>query len=86
VYGRRLLVERVLEQGWPAARAAEAQGVSTATAYKWLGRWRAEGLAGLADRSSRPHSSPGRLSAVREQALLERRARTRAGPHRLGVG
>jgi transposase IS481 family protein len=28
VAGRRLLVERVLEQGWPPARAAEAQGVS----------------------------------------------------------
>jgi transposase len=59
VAGRRLLVERVLEHGWPPARAAEAQGVSVATAYKWLGRWRAEGLAGLADRSSRPHTSHG---------------------------
>jgi transposase IS481 family protein len=28
VAGRRLLVERVLEQGWPPGRAAEAQGVS----------------------------------------------------------
>jgi leucine-zipper of insertion element IS481 len=26
VAGRRLLVERVLEQGWPPVRAAEAQG------------------------------------------------------------
>ena len=34
VAGRRLLVQRVLEQGWPPARAAEAQGVSLATAYK----------------------------------------------------
>jgi leucine-zipper of insertion element IS481 len=29
-----LLVERVLEQGRPVVRAAEAQGVSAATAYK----------------------------------------------------
>ena len=28
VAGRRLLVERVLVQGWPVVRAAEAQGVS----------------------------------------------------------
>jgi transposase InsO family protein len=62
VAGRRLLVERVVEQGWPPVRAAEAQGVSLATVYKWLRRWRAEGLAGLADRSCRPHSSPRRLS------------------------
>ena len=46
VAGRRLLVERMLERGWPPARAAEAQGVSVATAYKWLGRWRAEGWPG----------------------------------------
>ena len=84
VAGRRLLVERVLAQGWPPARAAEAQGVSVATAYKWLRRWRAEGLAGLADRSCRPHTSPGRLPADREQAILAYRAAHRVGPHRIG--
>ena len=82
--GRRLLVERVLEQGWPVVRAAEAQGVSVATAYKWLGRWRAGGLAGLADRSSRPQTSPRRLPAGREQAMLAFRERHRVGPHRIG--
>ena len=84
VAGRRLLVERVLEQGWPPARAAEAQGVSVATVYKWLRRWRAEGLAGLADRSCRPHSSPRRLPAARERAILAYRAAHRVGPHRIG--
>jgi transposase InsO family protein len=84
VAGRRLLVERVLELGWPPARAAEAQGVSVATAYKWLGRWRAEGLAGLADRSSRPRTSPRRLPAAREQAILAYRAAHRVGPDRIG--
>jgi transposase len=84
VAGRRLLVERVLEQGWPPARAAEAQGVSLATVYKWLGRWRTQGIAGLADRSSRPQTSPRRLSAARELAILEHRAVYRVGPHRIG--
>jgi transposase InsO family protein len=84
VAGRRLLVERVLEQGWPPVRAAEAQGVSLATAYKWLRRWRAEGLAGLTDRSSRPQRSPRRLPAAREQAILAHRAAWRVGPHRIG--
>jgi transposase InsO family protein len=84
VAGRRLLVERVCEQGWPVVRAAEAQGVSAATAYKWLRRWRGEGLTGLVDRSSRPQTSPRRLSAGREQAILAYRAAHRVGPHRIG--
>jgi transposase InsO family protein len=83
VYGRWLLVQSIDHQGWPPARAAEAQGVSAATAYKWLGRWRAEGWAGLADRSSRPHTSP-RLPDAREQAILAYRATHRVGPHRIG--
>jgi transposase len=84
VLGRRLLVERVVDQGWPVARAAEAQGVSAATAYKWLRRWRAEGEHGLADRSSRPHRSPRRLSAERERAIVACRQACRVGPHRIG--
>ena len=34
---------------------ATAFGVSTKTANKWVKRFKAEGLAGLTDRSSRPH-------------------------------
>jgi transposase InsO family protein len=83
-HGRRLLVARVLEDGWPPAEAARAQGVSVATCYKWLGRFRAEGPAGLVDRSCRPHQSPRRLSAEREQAILGWRQRYRVGPHRIG--
>jgi transposase InsO family protein len=84
VQGRWLLVQRICQQGWPPARAAEAQGVSAATAYKWLGRWRAEGQAGLADRSCRPHTSPRQLPPAREQAILAYRATYRVGPHRIG--
>ena len=39
-FGRLLLVQRITELGWPAAQAAEALGVSRATAYKWLARYR----------------------------------------------
>ncbi len=53
-HSRLLLCRRVLEQGWSLAQAAEAGGVSERTAAKWLGRYRAEGEAGLADRSSAP--------------------------------
>src|SRR5215212_6820640 len=84
VAGRRLLVQRVLEQGWPPARAAEAQGVSLATAYKWVRRWQADGMVGLADRSSRPRRCPRQLPAAREQAILAYRVAHRVGPHRIG--
>jgi transposase InsO family protein len=84
VHGRRLLVVRVLEQGWPPAEAARAQGVSVATCYKWLGRYRAEGAAGLLDRSCRPRTSPRRLPAEREQAIVAWRMAHRVGPHRIG--
>jgi transposase len=78
-----LLVERVLELGWTVTMAAEAQGCSAATGYKWIRRFRAEGHKGLNDRSSRPHRSPLRLSTAREQAILDRRGATLQGPHRI---
>ena len=81
--GRRLLVERVLELGWSVPIAAEAQGCSPATGYKWVRRFVAEGMQGLRDRSSRPHRSPARLSAAREAAILARREATLEGPHRI---
>jgi len=83
VHGRRLLVERVLEFGWTVPMAAEAQGCSPATGYKWIRRFVAEGHEGLWDRSSRPHRSPARLSARREAAILARRQDTLEGPHRI---
>jgi len=83
VHGRKLLVERVLELGWTVPMAAEAQGCSPATGYKWVRRFAAEGPDGLRDRSSRPHRSPARLSAHREAAILSRRQVTLEGPHRI---
>jgi transposase InsO family protein len=44
----------VVEQGWSAARAAEAAGVSARTCSKWVARYRLDGRAGLVDRSSAP--------------------------------
>ena len=84
VSGRQLLVDRVLELGWPAAHVADQLGISRATAYKWVRRYREEGEAGLADRSSRPHRSPRRLPAEVEAAVLAARAGWRYGPDRLG--
>ena len=82
--GRRLLVDRILVEGWPAATAAEMVGVSRATAYKWLRRYRAEGPAGLEDRSSRPRRRPRALPDREVRRILLARRRWRVGPHRLG--
>ena len=62
---RRLLVSRIEEGDWSLMAAAEAAGVSERTARKWLARWRAEGEAGLEDRSSAPNSRPTQLPASR---------------------
>jgi transposase InsO family protein len=67
---RRLLVDRVLVEGWSLALAAEAAGVSERTVWKWVDRFRREGEAGLADRSSAPHAVPARTPAEREQVIL----------------
>src|SRR5215208_7103385 len=58
--GRKLMVLRVIEQGWSVTEAAEAAGVSDRTCSKWIARYRAEGEAGLLDRSSAPKSIPHR--------------------------
>ena len=82
--GRLLLVERIEVQGWAPAHAADMAGVSRCTAYKWLRRWRLEGLGGLQDRSSRPRSCPHRTSAELEARVIELRTAWRRGPHLLG--
>jgi transposase InsO family protein len=83
VFGRQLLVKRVLIDGWPTATVAEQLGISRATAYKWVRRYRADGLPGLEDRSSRPHRSPRRSSDEVTAAIIGARARRRYGPARL---
>jgi transposase len=51
----------VTQEGWSVDEAAEGAGISVRTVYKWLARFEEEGLAGLADRSSRPKRSPTQI-------------------------
>ena len=60
---RLRLARLVVEDGWPIARAAERYDVSWPTARRWADRYAAMGVAGMADRSSRPHRSPTRTPA-----------------------
>jgi transposase InsO family protein len=85
VEGRMLLVHRVFDLGWPRARAAEAQGCSAATAGKWVRRFLDEGVAGLLDRSSRPHSSPNQLPGEIEEQILDYRSAYRVGAHQIAL-
>jgi transposase InsO family protein len=65
--GREHIVLQVLSGQTPEA-AARAAGVCPRTARKWLKRYRVEGRAGFADRSSRPH----RLYRPTPEATVER--------------
>jgi len=49
------MVRRVVEGGQTPKALSAAVGVCPRTVQKWVKRFRAEGLAGLQDRSSRPH-------------------------------
>jgi len=84
-HGRRLLVARVIEDHRPVAHVAKELGVSRQCAHRWVRRFRAEGAAGLSDRSSRPHRTPTKTTPQREAAVLAARARLRYGPARLSV-
>jgi transposase len=72
VKGRELLIDRVEVAGWSLTTAAEAAGVSERTAAKWLARFRAEGPAGLSDRSSAPRTVPNRTARTHDRG--DRRA------------
>jgi transposase InsO family protein len=84
-HGRQLLIERVVVQHWPVAHAAKAMGISRQCAYRWVRRWRVEGEAGLADRSSRPHRSPNQTPRVVEEAIVADRVARRQGPARIAA-
>ena len=63
--GRLRLARCVVEDGWPVRRAAERFQVSPTTAQRWADRYRAEGRAGIADRSSPCSACPTQpLSSV----------------------
>ena len=60
------LYERVGDAGLVCRRC----GISRPTLREWWCRYRAEGEAGLQDRSKRPHSSPN--GSVRSRATAPR--------------
>jgi transposase InsO family protein len=72
---RRLMCERIDEDGWTVEKAADAAGLSQRRAYVWLARWRA-GDRELVDRSSVPCRVANRTPKV-TQDTIERLRRLR---------
>jgi transposase InsO family protein len=77
------LARCVVEDGWSLRRAAERFQVSATTAARWAGRYRSLGVAGMVDRSSRPHHSPRRTPTRIERRIIKVRILRRWGPARI---
>src|SRR5436309_8645590 len=60
--GREAMVRSVVEGGLSQADAAYQFNTTPKTVAKWVKRFRAEGVDGLRDRSSRPHSLPSQTA------------------------
>lgn len=82
--GRLLIVER-FHSGWPKSHIAAAMGISRKCVTGWIARFDAEGHAGLADRSSRPHTMPTRTPAGVEDQIVAVRRGQRWGPDAIGA-
>jgi transposase len=81
--GRLRLARCVVEDGRPLRRAAERFQVSVTTAQRWAGRYRAHGEAGMADRSSRPRTSPRRTPTRTQRRIIKVLVSRRWGPARI---
>jgi transposase InsO family protein len=78
--GRLRLARCIVDDGWPVARAAERFQVSRPTATRWARRYREQGAAGMADRSSLPKRSPRRTPAPVVRQVVHLRWKQRLGP------
>ena len=81
---RLRLAKLIVEDGWPPSVAAKMFMVSVPTARKWAARFRAEGPAGMHDRSSRPRSCPHKTPNRVVRQIVGLRWRRRLGPVQIG--
>jgi transposase InsO family protein len=80
-YARRMeMVRDIIEHGFSCCEAAARHAVTAPTARKWLGRYLAQGAAGMADRSSRPAVSPRAISPAKALAIVELRRKRLTQP------
>ena len=69
-WGREHIVRAVLNHELTAKEAAQQAGLSERSVRKWIARYRAEGVGGLGDRSSRPHRSPKQTPQAQVAVVL----------------
>jgi transposase InsO family protein len=87
--GRLRTVLLVEVDGLTFEAAAAASNVAKSTVYRWVSRWRAASdeqratLGCLADRSSRPRTSPRQVPWEQAARICERRQRTGWSPRRI---
>jgi hypothetical protein len=74
------LAKLIVDDRWTPSTAAKMFMVSPRTARKWADRYRAEGRAGMVDRSSRPRSSPNKTPEHVTRQMVRLRWRRRLGP------
>ncbi len=79
--GREDMVRAVVNHGLTQAEAARRFNTTGKTVAKWVRRFRAEGAAGLADRSSRPFSSPSQTPLATCDAVEALRRERRTQEH-----
>jgi len=77
--GREAMVRSVVEGGLSKADAAYQFNTTPKTVAKWVKRFRAEGVEGLHDRSSRPHSSPSQTPPTTCKAVETLRRQRHTG-------
>ena len=77
-------VLEILDDGSSVTDVARRYGVARQTVHEWLARYAGGGLAGLADRSSRPGSCPHQMPAAVEARIVSMRLdRPGWGPSRI---
>ena len=77
--GREAMVRSVVEGGLGQADAADQFNTTPKTVAKWVKRFRAEGVDGLRDRSSRPHSLPSQTAPATCTVIEALRRRRHTG-------
>jgi putative transposase len=84
---RVLLVSEYLKGERPMTELCHDFGISRKSAYKWVGRYHAEDVGALEDRSRAPHTHPSRIDPVVIEALVQaRRAHLHCVRERYSLG
>ena len=82
--GREEMVRAVVDHSLSKAAAARRFNTTSKTVAKWVDRFNAQGLEGLRDRSSKPHSLPSQIPLATADAVERLRRERRTQEHIAG--